>query len=122
MKALRNTLSSPQLRSEVPARELGVGERAFSMKSELEKGDDPVHCGIIGYESDHSHLAIAFRTCERINFIDLADHLCPAPGWHKKDFIINNGWMGRIISLFPQLLYVCIGVQPVTRSPYRFFA
>jgi len=29
--------------------------RAFSMKSELEKGDDPVHCGIIGYESDHSH-------------------------------------------------------------------
>jgi len=27
------------------------------MKSELEKGDDPVHCGIIGYESDHSHPA-----------------------------------------------------------------
>jgi len=26
MEALRNTLPSPQLRSEVPARELGVGE------------------------------------------------------------------------------------------------
>jgi len=36
-----------------------VGERAFGMKSELEKGDDPVHCGIIGYESDYSHLVTA---------------------------------------------------------------
>ena len=27
------------------------------MKSELDKGDDPVYCGIIGYESDHSHWA-----------------------------------------------------------------
>jgi len=76
---------------EVPAGELGAGERAFCMKSELEKGDDPVHCGIIGYESDRSHLATTCRIYERINFIDLADHLCPAPGWHKKDFIINNG-------------------------------
>ena len=42
------------------------------MKSELEVGDDPVHCGIIGDESDHSHLATACRTYERINFIDLS--------------------------------------------------
>jgi len=69
MEALRNTFPSHQLRSEVPAGELGAGERAFSMKSELEKGDDSVHCGMIGYESDHSHLATACRTYEGIIFV-----------------------------------------------------
>jgi len=50
------------------------------MKSELEKDDGPVHGGIIGYESYHSHRATAYRIYERINFIDLADYLCPASG------------------------------------------
>jgi len=76
-------IPSPQLRSEVPAGELGVGERAFGMKSELEKGDDPVHCGIIGYESDHSHLPPAFWTSERVDFIDLAYHVGPSARRHK---------------------------------------
>jgi hypothetical protein len=63
------------------------------MKSELEVGDDPVHCGIIGDESDHSHLATACRTYERINFIDLADHLCPAFGRDMMVLFLNDQGM-----------------------------
>jgi len=43
--------------------------RAFCMKSELEKSDDPIDGLMILYESDHSHLVTACKTYERVNFI-----------------------------------------------------
>jgi len=61
------------------------GRWSFGMKSELEVSDDPVHCRIISDESDHSHLATACRTYERINFIDLVDHLRPAFAWSSTE-------------------------------------
>ena len=63
------------------------------MKSELEVGDDPVHCGIIGYESDHSHLATACRTEEWVNFIDLPSHLRPAFGRDMMVLFLNDQGM-----------------------------
>jgi hypothetical protein len=42
--------------------------------------DDPVHHGIIGEESDDLHHAAASRAEERVNLINLPDHLGPALG------------------------------------------
>jgi len=55
--------------SEVPAEELGAGERTFGLEGELEKSDDPIDGLMILYESDHSHLVTACKTYERVNFI-----------------------------------------------------
>ena len=41
--------------------------------------EDAVDYGIIGDEGDDAHLALALGTDKRVNFIDLTDHLCPAP-------------------------------------------
>ena len=64
--------------------------RAFGLESKFELSDDPVQCGIIGDEGDHSHLCTACRTEEGVYFIDFADHLGPASGRDIQVGLINQ--------------------------------
>jgi len=52
--------------------------------------DDPVHHGIVCKEGDDLHHATALGTDERIDFINLADHLSPAPGSDGSELVLNN--------------------------------
>jgi len=64
---------------------------------------------------------IACRTNERIDLIDLAYHLCSAFGWQVL-FLLDDRKLVGFDSGLSHFASVGIGVQPVTRSPYRFFA
>ena len=48
------------------------------MKCHLEVADDPIENFVIFDKSDHFHLSVILRTEERIDLIDLSDHLSPA--------------------------------------------
>lgn len=47
-------------------------------KRQLQVVDDSVHHRELGEEGDDTHLALTFRTSERVDFIDFTDHLSPA--------------------------------------------
>lgn len=47
-------------------------------KCKLEVVSDAIDHRIVGYEGDDAHFCLAFGTGHGINFVDLADHLCPA--------------------------------------------
>jgi len=47
------------------------------MKCQLEVADDPIDNFVIFDKDDHFHLSVTLRTEERINLIDLSDHLSP---------------------------------------------
>jgi len=51
-------------------------------KVKLEVIDDFVYYGVVFDEGDDSHPATTIKAKERVHFIDLADHLCPAFGGH----------------------------------------
>jgi len=66
--------------------------RACGIEAEFEVVDDFVYDAMVFDEGDDSHSAIAIRTEERIHFIDLADHLCPAfPGRNVVAFSMTGG-------------------------------
>jgi hypothetical protein len=64
-------------------------------------------------EGDDSHLAAALGTEERIDFINLADHLSLAPGSDGSELILNNpereSRQARLLDLPP----MSIGVEAV---------
>ena len=66
--------------------------RPLRDKGQLEVVDDAVHHGIVGEESDDLHRAPALRTDQRVNLIDLADHLGPALGREEAGLIRQLTW------------------------------
>jgi hypothetical protein len=62
--------------------------------------DDPVDDLRLFDKRDDSHPAATRRTDERIDSIDLADHIGPAFGWHKQRLFFNDrGRRERRVSL-----------------------
>ena len=62
----------------------------FRDERQLQVVDDFVHHGIVGEEGDDAHLAAAFGAGQRIDLIDLADHLGPAFGGETPEFVFGN--------------------------------
>jgi hypothetical protein len=60
------------------------------VKGQLEVVDDSVHHGEIGQESDDLHLAAALRTEHRVDFINLAANLGPAPAGNPLAFFLDD--------------------------------
>ena len=52
--------------------------------------DDPFHDGVVREESNDLNLAAALRTVDRVNLIDLADHLGPAFGGDWPELLHNQ--------------------------------
>ena len=52
--------------------------------------DDPVHHGEVCEEGNDAHLALALGTEERVDFIDLADHISPAPPGYLGAFLCDD--------------------------------
>jgi len=66
--------------------------------------------GIVGDEGNDAHLALALRADQRVDFKNLADHLCPAPAGDHGALLLNDDeWMlvGLPLPHFPP---VSIGV------------
>jgi hypothetical protein len=59
-------------------------------KGQLEEVDDPVLHGKIGNECNDFHLTAALGTGERVNFINLADHLGRSPGREAPELVLYN--------------------------------
>ena len=66
------------------------GRRLVRDERQLKMVDDPVDHREIRNEGDDAHLAAAFGAGHRVHFINLADHLGPAPPGNLANFLLND--------------------------------
>lgn len=64
--------------------------RSLRDKCQLEVIDDAVNHGIVGDEGDDAHLSTALRADQRVDFKNLADHLCPFAARDSRAFLLND--------------------------------
>jgi hypothetical protein len=81
--------------------------------------DNPIDHGIVGEESDDAHLAAALRADHRVNLIDLADHLGPAPGRDGPELFLHHPERDSLRACL-DLASMGVGVQPII--PHRDLA
>ena len=87
--------------------------RSLRGKGQLEMVDDFVHHRVVGKRSDDPHRSPALETEHRFHFINLADHLSPAPGRDGPELVLNNPDRKSLKTCLLDLSPVGIGVQPV---------
>ncbi len=85
--------------------------RSLCHKGQLEMLDDSVHHGIVGEEGNDAHLALALGTEERVDFVDLADHLGPALGGDGPELVLDNPEWQRCEACLPDFPPMGIGVE-----------
>jgi len=73
--------------------------------------DDSVHHGEIGEEGNDFHPALAFGTDEWVDFINLADHLGPAPAGNPRTSLLNDPELVAFWLFPPSLPPMSIGVE-----------
>ena len=72
--------------------------RLCNGKGHLKAVDDPLSYGIIGDGGDDFHLAAAFGTEERVDLINLPDHLGPAAAGDLLFFLLNNDELSILLT------------------------
>ena len=87
--------------------------RPFGHKGKFKVINNFVDNFMIFYESDDWHLASTGGAQQRISFIDLAYHFCPALWWNTSLFVLNDRWMGRRDSCLVYLSSMGIRVETV---------
>jgi len=87
--------------------------RPLRDKGQLEVVDDAVHHGIVGEESDDLHRAPALRTDQRVNLIDLTDHLGPALGGDGPELVLYNPERESLTARLLDFPSMGIGVEAV---------
>ena len=87
--------------------------RLLGDKCQHQVVDDPVHHGIVCDEGDDAHPALAFRADQRVNLINLTNHLGPAPARDSRTLLLNEE-QGMLIGLcLSHLTSVGVGVDAV---------
>jgi len=89
------------------------GRRLLGNERQLQMVDDPVHGPIIGDEGDHLHQPPALGTEQRIDLIDLANHLRPALGRDALLFLLSHPQNQRRDARLPHFPPVGVGVEAV---------
>ncbi len=64
--------------------------RQIGDKCQPQVVDDAIYHSIAGEEGYEAHLSAALRAEERVDFINLADHLSPAFSWEGPELRLNN--------------------------------
>jgi hypothetical protein len=65
----------------------------------------------VGEEDDDLHRAAALRAGDRVDFIDLPDHLSPALGGETPELLLHHPERKRPKACLPDLTSMSIGVQ-----------